>query len=105
MLEALGGDEHVSSDNLLGLDEWPVCRAGRRHELASRFELSAHVQDTVLELLLPGVEGGKHLLHLRWGGLLPPGYAPLEEQVFRHVSPMGHVPARLAATLNQRERP
>src|SRR5258705_505207 len=77
--------------NPLGLDKGPVRRAGRRHDRASRFELPAHIQDTVLELLLPRVEGGEHLLHLCGGGPLRlPGRAPLEEQVVRHrVSPMG----------------
>lgn len=71
-VEALGGDEHVPSHDLLGLDKGSVHRTGRRHDLSSRLELAAHVQDIVLELLLPGIKGGVHSLHLRGGGLLLP---------------------------------
>ena len=47
---------HVAADDFLGLDEGPVDHAGRGEDFATGVEPAAHVDDAVLELLLPCVE-------------------------------------------------
>src|SRR5215207_7338013 len=52
----LGGDNHVSANNLLGLGKGSIRYAGRCQDSAPRLELTSHIHDASLELVLPGVE-------------------------------------------------
>src|SRR5262252_524953 len=91
VLVAVSGDDHVPAHDLFRLHEWAVDRARRGQHLPARLQFAAHVDDVVLELLLPGVPDREHLLHARGRGRLPIDRTPVEEHVLLswHFSLLG----------------